>query len=94
MIYRITADLDTKHKTKLIKSISRALKRIKKITNLSINLSNSKGYHLIIFTNQHYSDKEIYKIRKYIGDDLNRIRFDKRKTIGKQTLFDKKITIK
>lgn len=91
---RITADLDTKNKNKILFSVAEALYKIPKITSLEIKPSNSKGYHLIIWTQKKYSQKQIYKIRAKIGDDKNRIKLDKLRKIGLNTLFDRKENLK
>lgn len=91
MSIRITADIDSKNKLKLFFYLNNIFKYIEKIERITIKPSNSKGYHFIVFTKKRYSKKEVYKIRKLIGDDENRIKNDKKRKIGEQTLFDKKI---
>lgn len=91
MAIRITADLDTKDSFKIAESIFRSLSTIKKIESIELEPSNSKGWHLIIWTKQNYSLKQTFNIRKKIGDDPSRIRLDKIRKIGRNTLFDKKL---
>jgi len=90
---RITADIDSKNKFNLIKNIIKAFYKIKDIISLEVKLSNSKGYHLIIYTDKFYTEGQQYKLREYIGDDISRIRMDKKRKIGRNTLFDYKIVL-
>ena len=94
MNIRITSDIDSKNKLELSWYIYQALKHIKNIKLINITSSNSKGYHLIVWTNHNYSKKRIYELRKLIGDDIRRIKLDKIKKFGQQTLFYKKTKIK
>lgn len=90
---RITADIDSKNINILLKDIRNALKKVKKIRLIEIRPSNSKGYHMIIWTKYRYNSRNIYSIRKAIGDDPKRIAMDKLRKIGKQTLFYKKTNL-
>ena len=90
---RITADIDTKDMTKVGFYLFMACNKIKDIRNLTLKKSTNKGFHLLIWTGKDYSLKYIFKIRKMIGDDYYRIRGDKVRTFGRQTLFKKKWTI-
>lgn len=87
---RITADLDTKNKFKIIYSIFKSLSIIEDINLLQLIKSHNNNYHLIVWSGKNYSKKKIFKIREKIGDDTNRIRSDKLKKHGQQTLFYKK----
>lgn len=88
---RITADLDTKDKIKILSSINKAFLKIKNIKSLEIKKSSRKGYHLIIYTTYPYSLKKQFELRKYIDDDAYRLYMDKQRTLGRNTLFNKKI---
>lgn len=90
---RITADIDNKDKDYLIFCINKAFKHIKEIQRLMVMKSANKNYHLVIWTNKYYNKQQIYKIRKKIGDDERRIKNDKYRKIGEQTLFDKKTKV-
>lgn len=90
---RITSDLDTKNKLKILYYVIKAFLMLD-IKELTLKKSNSKGYHLIIFTKKNYKVKDVYKLRKKINDDPHRVRMDKIRRRGKQTLFDNKIYFK
>jgi len=87
---RITIDLDTKCKHNLIMNISKALFKIKKLKSILITPSFKKGYHLIIWTHYNYTDDEMFNLRKYLGDDWFRLSMDRKRTMGRNTLFNKK----
>lgn len=91
---RITADIDTLNMNVISLSLHKALNHIKEIQSIILKKSNSKGYHIIVWTKHKYTTREIYKLREIIGDDIIRIKNDKLRKIGLQTLFDKKIRIK
>ncbi len=91
---RITADLDTEDLYKISMYLIKALFKIKDIKKLSLEKSSRKGYHLIIWTKKDYKLKQIFEIRKFIGDDFYRLIQDKYRTFGRQTLFNKKRKIK
>lgn len=89
---RITADIDSKSKLKLFFYIWKAINNIEKIKSIEIKRSHSKGYHIFVWTTKRYTKKEVYRLRKIIGDDQNRIKLDKlKKGFGEQTLWNKKI---
>lgn len=88
--YRITADIDTKEERYLKASLVTATAIIDKILFIEIKKSNSKGYHIILWTSKFYPEKDLMKIRELIGDDARRIKLDKIRKTGKQTLFYKK----
>lgn len=90
---RITADIDSKNKLNLLKRLGIGLLYIKNICKIEIEPSNSKGYHLTFYTKKNYSISKQYKLRKLIGDDKHRIFLDKKRKIGKQTLFSKKYNL-
>lgn len=87
---RITADWDTKDKFIIALNLLKCLTFVRKIKWIKINPSARKGYHLEIWSTQRYTLKQQYHIRAKIGDDKNRIRLDKIRKIGRNTLFDKK----
>lgn len=90
MPYRITADIDSKSKIKLFYAIYKGIKNIEKIKKIEIYKSHSGNHHLIFWTTKRYTKKKIYEIREKIGDDKRRIRIDKKRILGKNTLFDEK----
>ena len=90
---RITSDIDSKSKLKLAHIFLKGLMNIEKIKLIEVTPSNSKGYHIIFWTTERYSLKEVFKIRKKIGDDPHRIRLDRKRKLGRQTLFNKKIKV-
>lgn len=90
----ITADLDTKNATTLSDSIFYTLFHIKEIKKIILKRSAKKGYHLIVYTDRDYSQNYIYRVRAIIGDDKSRIKHDKKRKLGQQTLFDKKKRLK
>jgi len=91
---RITADLDTKNKFKIGYYVMKAIIIIKSIKSLELKQSNSKGYHLIIWSSYPYTLKKHFNIRASIGDDKRRIKIDKTRKVGRNTLFDFKINLK
>lgn len=88
---RITADIDSKSKIMLLYRVFKAMSIIKKVKSIEIKPSNSKGYHIVIWTTHNYPLYKTYNIRKRIGDDPHRIRLDHKRKMGRQTLFYKKI---
>jgi hypothetical protein len=87
---RITSDIDDKRRIIIIYYLIKSMILIKNITNIEINKSHSKGYHLIIWTKGKYNKKQVYKLREKLGDDKHRIKMDKLRTFGRDTLFYKK----
>lgn len=87
---RITADIDTTDIKVINKCINLAIKFIPNIKKLELIKSSKKGYHLIVWTTTFISKKNIFLFRELIGDDFNRIRLDKIRGRGLQTLFDRK----
>jgi predicted phosphatase len=93
MIKRISSDIDSKNNLELCWYVYQALKKIKKIKSIEITPSYSKGYHLIVLNSHPYKQKQIYRLRKKIGDDIRRIEIDKIRRI-KDTLFNSKKYLK
>lgn len=87
---RITCDIDTKNRLKVLFLVGKALYKVKKIKEINIKKSHSGNHHLIIWTEHKYTYKQIYDLRKKLGDDPKRINLDKLRTIGQNTLFHKK----
>lgn len=87
---RITADLDTKDLFLVMKSVYNALTKIKKVKMIELTPSNSKGYHIIIYTTHKYTSEQQFQLRRLIGDDKQRIALDRKRSIGKNTLFSSK----
>lgn len=87
---RITADLDFKNPFKIGYYLMKSFIVIKRIQRLELVPSFRKGYHLEIWTTYPYTIKDHFKLRKRIGDDPSRIKLDKIRKIGRNTLFYKK----
>lgn len=87
---RLTADLDTLDLMFIQKIIKKVFVYIPSINKLELNKSNSKGYHLIVWSSSFITKKDIFILRELIGDDKNRIRLDKIRGRGLQTLFNRK----
>ena len=92
MKIRITADIDTRNPLVALKYFIRAF-RIPQ-SKLIVKLSNTKGFHIIVFTEKTYTQKQIMKLREFIGDDKKRLAIDKKRKHPKQYLFFKKIKLK
>lgn len=90
---RITADLDFKNPFKIGYYLMKSFIIIKRIQHLTLRPSYSKGYHLEIWSSYPYTIKEHFNLRAKIGDDPSRIRLDKIRKIGRNTLFYNKIMI-
>ena len=86
---RITADWDFKNPLKVLFYLNRSLKFLNKKQGekLILKKSNSKGYHLFLWTR---SQGNKFKIRKYLHDDKKHLNMDKLHKYGRQTLFFKK----
>lgn len=91
---RITSDLDFKNKWKIGYYVMKAIILIKKISLLKLTPSYKKGYHLEVWTTYPYTIKEHFHIRNKIGDDYRRIKLDKMRKLGRNTLFDYKKKLK
>lgn len=91
---RITCDIDSKSRLKIIYYITKALFKIKKLQKIVVNRSHSNNFHLIFWTNHNYSEEEQYSLRKKLGDDPYRLHRDMIRDFGKNTLFNKKEPIK
>lgn len=87
---RITADYDTRNAKVIRRNISRAMIVISNIHSIELIKSWKKGFHLIIWSKTYYDKETIFVIRQLIGDDRNRIRLDRIRKKGMQTLFDRK----
>jgi len=88
-IRRITCDWDFKNPMKVLFYLNRCLKFItnKKGEKIVLKNSNSKGFHLFLWT-RTYGNK--LQIRKHLGDDKKHLKMDMLHRYGKQTLFYKK----
>lgn len=89
---RITADIDSKDLSIPLLKILIMLERVN-VSKIIIKESNSKGFHLIIFTYDKLSSYQLMKLRKFLGDDIKRINRDKKRKNPKQYLFYKKIPL-
>lgn len=87
---RITADWDTTSEYVIRRHINKIFKYIS-VEKLEITKSNSKGYHAVVWTKMSLSKSKIFFLRELIGDDLSRIKMDKKRRHPKQYLFYKKI---
>lgn len=94
MTTRITSDIDSKNTLELSWYVYQALKKIKNIKSIEITLSHSKGYHLLVYTSYPYNKRQVFRLRRAIGDDTHRIDIDKIRKLGTQTLFSKKTKIR
>ena len=86
---RITADWDFKNPLKVLFYLNRSLKFLNKKQGekLILKKSNSKGYHLFLWT-RTYGDKN--KIRKYLGEDLKHLAMDKNIATANKLFFSKR----
>jgi len=86
---RVTIDYDSESYIGLLWRILKGIFLCKKLPNIK---KSSKGYHLV-WSGLNISERDMFKYRKIIGDDKNRIRLDRcsKKRI-KQVLFTEKIT--
>lgn len=94
MIKRITADIDTKNILALCWNIYKVFIYVKEFDRLELKKSNSKGYHLIVWSRKNYTQAQIFHLRYLIGDDKKRIDVDKKRKHPKQYLFYKKRKLK
>lgn len=90
---RITIDLDFKNKFKVAYYVSKAIILVSGISYLELRPSFSKGYHLIIWSRKNLSFKKQLELRKKLGDDVSRIYADRKRKIGRNTLFSYKKTL-
>ena len=88
---RITIDLDSKSRILLSWIFIKGLFKIKDVFEVNVKKSYSGNYHLIFWSNRNYSQNEIFKLRKKLFDDKNRIRIDKLRGYNLQTLFYDKV---
>lgn len=84
---RITADIDTKNKIIIAWNILKALFVVDKIQLIELKPSNSKGFHLFVWTTKRYKKDQVFRLRKIIGDDTGRIAIDKKRRKPKQYFF-------
>lgn len=92
---RITADIDHKNIQKISYKIREAIRLYEIVPErIVIKKSNSKGYHIIIFTKDKLKKNEIMHIRKILGDDEKRLSMDKKRRRPKQYLFKEKIKLR
>lgn len=87
---RITVDID-KSLIRFILSYLRFIFLFKKKPKFR---KTSRGYHLWLYFDRKMSDKDMFKYRKLLFDDENRIRLDMVCiTKPRQILFDEKIVV-
>jgi hypothetical protein len=70
---RVTVDLDSRNQIKCLWSIFKAYVLLRKKPD-KIHITK-KGYHLV-YRNVSKNNKEVLRIRKWLGDDKNRIKLD------------------
>lgn len=87
---RITADYDFKNRLKLVLNFFKVLITVKKIKYIELRPSAHKGWHIEVWSTEKYTVKQKYELRLKIGDDPSRVRLDKKRKIGRDTLFFKK----
>lgn len=87
---RITIDLDSKSKLKLLYYVYKGIKIIPKLVGIKIMPSTSKGWHIIFYSNERMSMERIFKYREKLGDDKLRIYYSKKER-PRQILFQKKL---
>lgn len=87
---RITMDWDFKNKLKVLYYFWKATKYLNGLQDEKIVLkkSNSKGYHLFLWTR---SKGNTLQIRKSLADDKHRLRLDQLHRNGRNTMFSHKI---
>lgn len=90
---RVTIDLDSKSKIKLSLTLIKGLRTIPRISFIKIKPSNSKGYHIIFYSNKLLSKKKINQFRNKLKDDKLRQYYERDKKPS-QILFSKKIELK
>ena len=90
MLRRITADIDSKNFFNLSFRLLRCYMLCPK--EITIKKSNSKGYHIICWLElpKRTSKEEIFYLRRFIGDDKQRIKIDRKRKQPRQYLFFKK----
>lgn len=89
---RITIDIDTRNKLKLIWIIAKTFYHIPEFKAITLEQSNSKGYHLVIWLDI-CSTKKQFSLRKALNDDKHRLFLDIKRKYPKQYLFFKKIRV-
>jgi hypothetical protein len=91
---RITSDIDSKSKIKILFYTAKALFIIKRLKRIELKKSYSGNHHLIIWTTYPYKVKEQFRLRLRIGDDRHRVSMDRLRRFGRNTLFNTKKQIK
>lgn len=86
---RIVVDWDFKSRIKALFYLNRILKHSPE--EIRIRRSNSKGYHVFIWTNRNGSK---FRLRSLFGDDKKHLAMDKLHTFARQTAFYKKKRLK
>ncbi len=86
---RITIDRDSHNVIKNLFFIKRTLKFMsgKEGERIVITRSNSKGYHVVLWTR---APGNKFKIKNYCGNDKIQTRLDMKHQRGRQTLFYRK----
>lgn len=85
---RITIDWDFKNPLKIIFYLNRCFKFIiGKDSKIIIKKSNSKGYHIFLWTRANGNK---FKIKDYLGNDKYQTQLDKKHRYARQTMFQKK----
>lgn len=96
---RITADLDNTSlkvaqiRTKCILDYLFTRRSIVFDRKEIVKSSRGKGVHIILWTREFLTDKDIFLLRAVLGDDYKRLLRDKQRPYPKQYLFDKKSVI-
>lgn len=91
---RITSDIDTKNERVISDYIFKTLIKVEKIKKIELKPSFKKGWHLIVWTTHPYNLKQVFFLREFLGDDKTRLRLDKKRHFGRDTLFYKKEPMK
>lgn len=71
---RVTIDLDEPSDIELLKTYYNMNHLF---GNVKCRRSSTKGFHLISFADEELSEEEVIDIRESIGDDPNRVRWDR-----------------
>lgn len=84
---RITLDIDSKSKFKVAYILFKSMNLIKDIGKVEVLKSQNGNHHMIIWSKKYRKLSEQYKLREKLGDDPRRIKLDKKKKLGRNTLF-------
>ena len=87
---RITCDIDSKSRIKICYYTIKSFVKVKKIDKMYIGKSHSGNYHIEIWTKYPYKIRELFYLREILGDDKYRLKMDKQRKWGRNTLFYKK----